>query len=205
MPNKPKTNYNAATMPERDKCQTPSYSLEPLLPYLCVGSNPLIWEPARGEGLLVKALESKLESVPVYGTDILTGADFFENDLQLPADNYFSSQPYTPIICTNPPFSLKYKWLARCYALGYPFALLMPSDTLFAASANKLFQQHGVEIIVMNPRVDFKMPNLGWSGNGAQMSTSWFTWGLNIGTMITFADISAAKKAWKENMRVSNL
>lgn len=190
---KPKQNYSAATMPEKDRCGTPPYALEPLLPY--IDKDCHIWECAAGNGLLVNALLNYgFKHWQIIDSDITEGDDFFTYDPK-EIHNW-----RWDVIITNPPFSLKYQWIKRCYELGKPWALLMPSDTLFAASANKLFQQHGIEIIIMNPRVDFRMPNKGWSGNGAQMSTSWFTWGLNIGQMITFADISAAKKAFRETL-----
>lgn len=196
MPPKTKQNYSAENMPEKDRCGTPPYALEPLLPFM--DRDTIIWESASGEGLLVNALRRKGYDRIIY-SDILQhpSEDFFKTDCLQYTEVAFGA--VGKLIITNPPYSLKYKWLARCYELGYPFALLMPSDTLFAASANKLFQKHGIEIIIMNPRVDFKMPNTGWSGKGAQMATAWFTWKLNIGQMITFADISVAKKAFKDS------
>lgn len=94
---------------------------------------------------------------------------------------------------TNCPYSVKYPWLRRYYELGKPFALLLPVDTTGAAQAQVLFDRYGIEIIYMNKRVNFKMPNKGWSGS-AQFSTAWFTWGLNIGKQMTFAKIEHTQK-----------
>lgn len=186
MPKKPKSNYSAENMPEKDRCQSPSYAIDPILPH--IPQDSLVWEPAAGEGFMVEALWAA--KYQVHATDLLMGFDFFKT----------SPPASCEYIVTNPPFSLKFKWLARCYDLGLPFALLMPADTLFAASANKLFQKHGVEIFIVNPRIDFYMPEKGWDGAGAQMATAWFTWGLGIGQMISFYDISAAKKKFKESL-----
>lgn len=147
-----------------DACQTPAYALDPLLPYL--RSDMTIWEPAKGEGLLVEALyDSGFPSVET--SDILTGQNFFE---------------YEPrrwdVLVTNPPYSLKYKWLERCYQLGKPFALLLPVETLGAKAAQELMQRYGFEILLLNRRVSFKMPNKGWEGAGAQFATFWFCWNL---------------------------
>jgi len=191
MPNKPKKNYNAETAPTRDFCQTPPYALDPLLPY--IRDFHWIWEPAAGEGLMYKALV-KETAATVKKSDVLTGTDFL-------TQNLIGGCMITKAIVTNPPFSLKYEWLARCYELGYPFALLMPADMLFAAKGNKLFQKYGIEIIIMNPRVDFKMPHKKWKGKGAQMATAWFTWGLGVGKILSFADISESKKRFKETLR----
>lgn len=182
---KPKTNYAAPAsgVDQRDLCQTPPYAIDPLLPY--ISSALRVWEPAYGEGLLTEALYDSGFKTVITG-DIQTGENFFE---------------YTPdawdVIVTNPPFSLKYRWLERCYALGKPFALLMPLEVLGAKSAQVLFRQHGINVIFLSDRVDFKMPNLGWDGSGAQFPVAWFCWGLEIPEQMTFADIEEAKRAFK--------
>lgn len=168
---KPKQNYKPD---ERDNCQTPHYALDPLLP--CLKSSWRIWESAAGERNIVSKLCQS--GFDVIGTDILTGQDFFS---------------YEPAIwdcqVTNPPFSQKYKWLTRSYHLSKPFAFLLPIDTIGAQKAQKLFSCYGIEIILLNKRVNYKMPNKGWKGN-AQFSSAWFTWGLNIGTTLTYAKLT---------------
>jgi hypothetical protein len=156
-----------------DACQTPAYALDPLLPYL--DRNWTVWEPASGEGLLVEGLYDRGFS-DVIGTDLLTGLNFFEFE-----------PPTWDCLVTNPPFSLKFKWLERCYQLGKPFALLLSVETLGAQAAQDMFREFGVEVIFLNKRVNFKMPNKGWEGGGAQFPTAWFTWGLKLGTPMIFA------------------
>jgi hypothetical protein len=148
----------------KDLCQTPPYALDPIIPYLPRGGQ--IWEPAEGEGYLVRGL--KQAGFSVIGTDILTGTDFLD-------------YPYTPdcsAIVTNPPFSLKYKFLYKCYELGKPFALLMPIEVFGAVTAQRLFQKHGFEVMLLDKRIDFKMPNKKWEGKGAWFPTAWFCWKL---------------------------
>jgi hypothetical protein len=172
---KPKTNQkgNVNKSHGYDQCQTPFYALDPLIPYLPQG---LIWESASGEGNIVSKLKS--EGFPVIASDILSGKNFFK---------------YTPDdwICqvTNPPYSIKYEWLAHSYQLEKPFALLLPLETLGAKSGQKLFEHYGIEIILLNKRINFKMPNAGYSGKGAQFPVAWFTFGLNIGKQIIFGNI----------------
>jgi len=156
-----------------DRCQTPAYALAPLLPYL---PDRVIWEPAAGEGLLVEALQRA--GFVVIGTDLLTGDDFFK-----------MCPPEWDIQVTNPPFSTKYHWLAHSYDLGRPFALLMPVQVFGAARAQRLFAAYGVEVILLDKRVNYKMPNLGYSGKGAHFASAWFTWGLGLGQALTFAHI----------------
>lgn len=155
-----------------DRCQTPPHAVTPLLPYL---TDMLIWEPAKGEGLLVEALGGD-----VIATDILDGPKF----------NFFDYEPPEwDCVVTNPPFSIKYTWLARCYALGKPFALLMPVETLGAASGQVLFKQHGIQMLFLNQRINFKMPVLGWEGDGAKFPVAWFTWGLDLPSDMVFAEV----------------
>lgn len=161
-----------------DACQTPAYALDPLLPYLSLDWT--IWEPAAGEGLLVEALyDSGFYENRVIAGDILTGQNFFD---------------YQPdgwdCLVTNPPYSIQFQWLERCYQLTKPFALLLKVETLGTKTAQELFDQHGVEVIFVSPRINFKMPNKGWDGGGAQFPTAWYTWGLNIGRQITFAKVT---------------
>jgi hypothetical protein len=152
-----------------DGCQTPYDALDPLIPYLPDG---LIWEPAAGEGNIVAKL--RLEGFMVVDSDILTGHNFFE----------FEPQSWDCLV-TNPPYSIKYQWLRRCYALRKPFALLLPVEVIGTKTGQMLFEDHGIEIVFPHGRVNFKMPNKGWDSS-AQFPTAWFTWGLGIGRELTF-------------------
>lgn len=156
-----------------DHCQTPPYAVDPLLPY--IPQNSMVWEPAQGDGFIVDALfDARLE---VVAGDITTGQNFFEYE---PAG--------WDLMVTNPPYSLKYRWLERCYALGKPFALLLPVETLGAKTAQELFKEHGVQMMCFDKRVNFKMPFKGWDGS-SQFPTAWFTWGLNLPSMLTFVTL----------------
>ena len=143
-------------VPTKDLCQTPPYALEPILPYL----DGAIWEPACGEGYLAKGLIE--QGFIVQQTDILYGYDFLKWECGV-----------YDMIVTNPPFSLKYKFLERCYEFDAPFALLMPVEVLGAKTAQIMFQKHGLEVMLLNKRIDFKMPNKGWAGT-AWFPTAWF-------------------------------
>jgi hypothetical protein len=133
---KPKKNYAGKTNESslHDRCQTPDYALDPLFDYL--KPEWTLWEPARGEGYLERALQAQGRTV-VSG-DLITGQNFFDDD-HLPIQ--------WDAMVTNPPFSVKYKWMARAYRLGKPFALIVPIDTLGAAAAQRLFKHYGFEWI----------------------------------------------------------
>lgn len=185
MPRKPKTNSagNVHISQPKDRCQTPPYALKPLLGYL--PTNCTVWEPATGEGYLAHALARHVSCV--ITSDLLDGPDhnFFNYHPAL-----FDHPDPRKRIVTNPPFSIKYKWLARCYELGFPFALLMPGDVLFSSTAQKLFKKHGIEVLIPDKRIKFKMPNIGWENSRPQFLSAWFCYKFNIGTEITFVSIT---------------
>lgn len=148
-----------------DVCQTPPYALDPLLPYL--NRDWLIWESAAGEGYLVEAFyDSGFRQTQVIGTDLLTGQNFFDF-----TPDHWDCQ------VTNPPYSIKYEWLERCYQLGKPFALLVPVEMLGAKTAQALLEKYGFEMMLLDQRVDFKMPVKGWDSS-AQFPTFWLCWQL---------------------------
>lgn len=167
--NKPKVmrTGNAAESMPFDRCQTPAYALDPLLPYL--PRDWVIWEPAAGEGNICTALRS--QGYTVIGSDLLT-----ENigEVVEGGRDFFSWQPpHFDAIVTNPPYSIKFPFYERCYALGKPFALLLPVEALGVGAAQKLYRAHGHEQLLLNKRVNFKMPNKGYSKKGWR-STAWF-------------------------------
>ena len=182
---KPKINRkgNKNKVSNYDTCQTPAYAIEPLLRFIPL--QTIIWEPARGEGILARAL-----NVAGYHRMIST-------ELKPDGVDFFKWIPHVfDCIVTNPPYSIKYDWLERCYSLGKPFALLMPVEMISAAKAIKMFQFYRIQIIFMYPRIDFKMPKLGWSGAGAQFPTCWYTWKLHLPKDIMFHNVSEWKSEW---------
>lgn len=189
MNNKPKSNRAGDTkkVSQMDICQTPPHAIEPLLPYL--DNHWIIWESAAGpEHLLADALEN--EGFFVIATDLLYSESF----------NFFDYEPGTyDIQITNMPFSIKYEWLQRSFALGKRFALLAPYETTFAEKFQRLFKQYNgkpwhIEVLSPERRINYKMPNMGWGiteydaikgkmikrGDSAQMPTAWITWGLEV-------------------------
>lgn len=183
-----------------DRCQTPPYAIAPLLPYL--KQFKLIWEPASGDGIL--ADEMLHAGLSVIASDLTYG----------PAYNFFDFEPrptvafsdwevvYYDCIVTNPPYSIKPEWLARCRDLGKPYALLMPVEAHGAAGCQEILRGAYHEIIYLNHRANFKMPNAGWLGSSAQFPVCWFTYGLNIGgPQNTYANIDREFEQWKRYLK----
>lgn len=150
--------------------QTPAEAIKPLIPY--IPKNFVIWECAAGKGNLVKAFEN--EGYKVIATDILTGQNFL---LYEPEEHY-------DIIVTNPPYSLKNEFLERAYALKKPFAFLLPLTTLESERRQRLFKKFGVELILLNKRINFETPS--GSGSGSWFAVAWFCGYMKIGKELNF-------------------
>lgn len=187
---------------KRDVCQTPLYGLLPLIPYLQKAGIRDIWESSAGEGYLAQGLLDAGFNVkmsdPLYrwgenyelvGEYDLGQYDFISNpsgglhiytgnaDVFGWKDSVDMNRARSAIV-TNPPFSLKYSYYRRCYEIGRPFALLMQVDVFGAATAQRLWEKYGMGILLLDKRIDFKMPDKKWAGKGSHFATAWFTWGL---------------------------
>ena len=163
-----------------DDFQTPLYAVPPLFDYI----NPhwSIWEPACGKGNIVRAFRS-------------WGYNATGTDLKRPAFRDFLA--WTPgfsydCIITNPPFSIKNKFIARCYELEVPFALLLPYTALETPYRQKYWKK-GLQLIFMDKRIDFETPS--GEGTGAWFPTAWFTWGLNLPSDMVWTTIDKPRKS----------
>ena len=172
---KPKQSYAHTSGAKYDQCGTPPHGLAPLLPYL--PPHARIWEPAAGAGMLANALEAAGHLV--IRSDWIDGQDFF---------SYAPDPASYDMIVTNPPYSIKYRWMERCYQLGKPWALLVPLETVGAASALKQYRQHGWEELRLMQRINFSMPDSGFCNSGAQFPVIWLCWHL-LPTPVLVADV----------------
>lgn len=159
--------------------QTPPEALAPLIPYL--KKEWTIWECACGRGNIVKTLKDN--GLTVIASDLFVD---FGNE---PLRNFLNDTPSKPFDCiiTNPPYSIKQKFLERAYSLGKPFAFLLPLTTFETEKRQALFKQHGLEVIFFDKRINFETPS--GKGSGSWFATAWFTFGLNIGKELTFAKL----------------
>lgn len=160
-----------------DDFQTPAEALNPLILYL--KKEWIIWECAIGKGNLERALRAL--GFTVIGIDILTGQDFLK----------WQPEKYDCII-TNPPYSLKQKFLERCYLLKKPFALLLPLTTFETRKRQELFKKYGLQVIFLSDRTNFETPS--GKGSGSWFATAWFTCWLNLPKDLNFAEIKFNNK-----------
>lgn len=162
-------------IPLMDMCQTPGYGLEPLVRHCTLGGLS-VWEPADGEGYLGLALLDA--GCKVTPSDIAIGIDFLQQSYPLSAPQ---------AIITNPPFSLKAEFTEKAlefqkYGSVTYVAMLLQSEVISTKWFWKLVREFGQPGVVwFNPRINFKMPNKGWTGAGSHFSTAWFTWGWFMG------------------------
>ena len=90
---------------------------------------------------------------------------------------------YFDSIVTNPPYSIKDKFIDRCYSLGKPFALLLPLTALAGKFRGSLFRKYNISLRVYSSRIDFLGFNKPW------FPSAWFYWypGMEFSTL-TFVD-----------------
>jgi len=142
--------------------ETPWQAVTPLVKYLLKKNYKNVWEPACGGGKLAKTLQSY--GLNVMCTDIANGIDFFRYE---PVFDY-------DVIVTNPPFNRRIDFLKRCYSIGKPFCLLMP--TIFTVEMGVLFRHYGVEMVVLTRRMKFIKE--GKKSTSAPFSVAWFCRGV---------------------------
>ena len=124
-----------------------------------------VWEPACGDGAMVRALRS--EGLTVTASDIQNGFDFLDPDFEL--DGRW--------IITNPPFSLAEQFIVRAASLHRPFALLLKSQYWHSAKRGRVFNAHPPSYVLpLTWRPDF-------TGEGSSMlDMAWNVWCGDTGT-----------------------
>lgn len=164
-----KTNKPPKSKKGSDIFQTPLGTFDNVLQY--VPKDYIIWEPACGKGNIVKDLTQ--HGYKVIGTDIEDEYDFF------------TYQPKQfDIVITNPPYSIKDKWIKRCYELNKPFILLLPLTALEGIKRQELYRQYGVSVMLFNKRINYETPS--GKGSGAWFPSCLLSWGLNLPSNLMF-------------------
>lgn len=151
---------------QSDDFQTPVDALEILLQY--IKKEWLIWECASGNGNLVRGFEE--QGYSVIGTDIKQGREF---------DFLAWSPPSFDCIITNPPFSIKGRFLKRCCKLGRPFALLMPFAALETTERQFYHREFGLQLLFFDHRIKFEVPK-GMEDTSSMFPVAWFCYNLNL-------------------------
>lgn len=144
---------------KNDELYTPNEAIYPILKYL--DKSKIYWECTDyGDSNIRKVLvENGFKVIATRKEEF----DFLKDDPLFKFD----------VIITNPPYSIKDKFIKRCYELDKPFLLLLPLTALEGKERNKLYKEKGIELIILNKRINF-MKNK----NNVWFNTSWFCKGI---------------------------
>ena len=129
-----------------DELYTPAEAIRYLLPHIPTGT---IWESAPGKGNIVKLLQRAGHKV-VWSVDDYFGWEPPRWDIQI----------------TNPPFSIKAKWMNRANQLGKPWALLLPVTALGSRACQLELEE--CQALFLPRRIDFTGKRAPW------FSVAWF-------------------------------
>lgn len=136
-----------------------------LLQYLGLPKDTMIWDPAYGDGDMVKIFR-KMANKNSYGTDIIEGIDFLK----------VKGAGATDWIITNPPFSLAEEFIEHCVELNKPFALLLKTQFFHAARRTEFFRRYQpTEVLPLTWRPDFLFKTEGKHG-APLMEVCWCVW-----------------------------
>lgn len=127
-----------------------------------------VWEPACGDGAIVRVLEAF--GYEVAFTDIaprmpdVRATDFL---------NFWCTVLPSDAIITNPPFKSAAAFIAKAATLEVPFAYLLKTQFWHAANRLDLFETFPpTQVLPLTWRLDF-------TGGGAPtMDCTWFVWGI---------------------------
>ena len=140
---------------KNDELYTPEYAIKPLIKYL--PKNIKIWECTDyGSSNITKVLKENGYEV------IMTHKDNFDF-LKDKADFEFN------MIITNPPYSLKDKFIEKCYEYDKPFCLLLPITALEGIQRGKYWRKYGIDLLVFDKRIEYM-------NKSCYFNTSWFCW-----------------------------
>lgn len=184
MPKKPqKANLNGVQ--QRDLFQTPNYATELLMPF--IPSDVFrIWECASGEDKIARVL---IQNYFVYATDLSKDNINF---LDVPLD-YHKTEGFDAIV-TNPPYSLKDKFIMKAVEFDLPFAMLIPfAMSKFLATC---FTKYGCQGIVPTSRINYITPT-GLDENGghtAYFHSFWLTRKFHLYEQLSFVDITKEQR-----------
>jgi hypothetical protein len=158
------TNRGAIRDP-KDFYATPLTSFTPLIPFL---PRVPTWEPAQGDGRLVRAMvASGIEAV---------GSDLFPKDGSEPIDFLKTGGHDYPCIVTNPPFSLAQEFIQHALDHAEHVYMLLRLNFLGAQCRREWWKQHEPNaIFVLSDRPKFCKNKHGkWSTDACEYG--WFYW-----------------------------
>lgn len=159
-----------------DDFYTPDWAIEILEPY--IKKDWKIWECCAGTGNIVRFFKER--EFDIFGTDLKTGEDFL-----------VSNREDFGCIITNPPFSLKDKFLEKCYSYKKPFAMLLPLTALEGKFRQSLYRKHGVQVILFDKRVNYQGHN---GDNGCWFPSCWICFNMELPRDLNFVQVNSSEE-----------
>lgn len=133
-----------------------------------------LWEPAAGDGAIVRPLRDA--GYRVFASDI---ADYGLEDCQAGVDYLTARRPANVEgIVTNPPYKLAVRFARKAMREAPYLALLLRTNFLESTNRLPFFREHEPARIWISARRLPMMHRLGWSGPRAPSNTcfAWFVW-----------------------------
>lgn len=191
MPTKPQKNQPQTPdkVQNRDNFRSPRYSVKLLIPFVPLNITH-IWECAAGDLHITKVL--KENKFKVLSSDIRIDVDgvTYTNFL---TDNRTDIYEHPYAIISNPPYSLKFRFIKKAIEYNIPFAFLIPFN--FCQSIIEFMRDYNCEVIVPERRIDYITPNgLSGKASASQFHSVWFTRYFNLEKQLTFVDLSLKDK-----------
>ena len=162
---------NLTNVLESDECYTPAGQMK-FIKHLIPDYVKTIWCPCDTiNSNIYKDLEAMGYSVIISHKDV----DY----------NFFNYEPmFYDCIITNPPYSIKDKFIQRCFELGKPFFLLLPLTALEGKKRHNMYKKYGLNVAVNSNRIEFT------GKNGVWFNTSWFFGNVDYKNTLTWIDNS---------------
>lgn len=125
---------------EADFYPTPIEAFNPILPYL--PKDKLIWEPAKGDGRLVRRMEEY--GLKADGNDLSYGCDFLKE-----------TGPWHCIV-TNPPFSIAKSFVTQALKVSQETFMLLRLNFLGSSERKEWWKKHEpAALFVLSKRPNF--------------------------------------------------
>ena len=160
-----------AVRQDRDFYATPLTAFMPLIPYL---PRVTTWEPACGDGRLVKAMIAS--GIPAIGSDLFPQNSGEEcNDGE--SVDFLTRDDFHPCIVTNPPFSLALEFCDHAIHHADAVFMLLRLNFLGAQKRKHWWIKHEPNaIFVLSDRPKFCKNKKGKLATDA-CEYGWFYWG----------------------------
>jgi len=127
--------------------------------------NPLFWEPACGDGRLIRWIKESGRRAD--GTDLALGQGI----------DFLKDESMRSFIITNPPFSLGAEFVAHSLAHATETMFLLPLNFLGSQKRAELFRRNEPDaIFVLSNRPSFGLNKHGKKGTDSN-EYGWFYWG----------------------------